>query len=81
MQGIYPQALYEFEKTIALDPSMASAHYGMGTVLMQTHSYFAAAKAFRDALALDPHHASARVRMEEAYRKAGSSAGVAEALN
>ncbi len=52
--GKYPEAKAEFEKVVALDPTMAEAHYQLGMANVNLGQLPAAAKAFEEYLKLAP---------------------------
>jgi len=56
---------------IALDPSLAEAHFELGAVLANQNQPQQAASEFERAVALDPQWAEAHYRLGQAYRQAG----------
>lgn len=56
---------------IALDPSLAEAHFELGVVLEDQGQTAQAASEFERAIAIDPQWAEAHYRLGQAYRQAG----------
>jgi tetratricopeptide (TPR) repeat protein len=56
----YAEAVAQYEKALAADPTQKTAHYNMGLSQYELKNYIAAAQAFSDALKLDSGFANAR---------------------
>jgi Flp pilus assembly protein TadD len=74
-QSLTPEtALHLLEKSIALDPSDASAHFEMGTVLDRLDRFPDAAAAFERAAQLAPSDAATHYRLARDYDRIGKPA-------
>ena len=73
MQGRWPEAAAEFERTLALDPpepQASTAYYDLGIARAQTGDFAAATAAFQRAIARDPGFLAARANLVSAYLSA-----------
>lgn len=64
--GLYDQALWDAQKSVALNSSWAKAHYRLGSALAALNQWNDAAAAFKQGLTLDPSNADLRRRLDDA---------------
>ncbi len=62
--GRWEESEASFRLALARNPKLVEARTGLGLCLAQRNDYQGAAKAFREALALDPNHQIAREKLE-----------------
>ncbi|MDW4496985.1 tetratricopeptide repeat protein [Sulfitobacter sp. D35] len=74
-RGLYGPALDDLQRTLALNPSQFNAIFGLGVMLEEFGDLRRAEQAFRQVLALHPHHQNAKTALE-----ALESRGVGRAL-
>lgn len=70
--GLYGPALDDLQRALALNPNNYDAIFGLGVMLQEFGDLERAARAFDQALALNPHHEHAKAARE---RLAGSGIG------
>ena len=73
-------ALHSAQKSVALQPTLASAHAVLAKLYMQTGQYQAAIEQCRKALAIDPKDQTAVYRLIQALRKTGQQKEIPELL-
>jgi tetratricopeptide (TPR) repeat protein len=69
-----------FERALALDPRLAEAHAGLGSVLEKRNQLAAARRELERAVQLDPKSSAAYYKLAEVYRKAGEPERARKAL-
>lgn len=81
MKGEATRARFEFQKALSLDPTMASAYYGLGVSLADSGSYVEAIHQYKQALYYNPHLFGVQAKIDQAYRKAGIATGHTQIVN
>jgi Flp pilus assembly protein TadD len=71
LPGSSERAQAAFFEAIRLDPGNASAHYGLGRVLMRRRQWKEAADVLRQAVRLEPGLARAHYALSQVYRRLG----------
>jgi tetratricopeptide (TPR) repeat protein len=73
-----PQALAEYEKAIALAPSLPMVNYRLGVLQSELHEYDKAAQSFRRELKISPDSPDANYSLGAYYLNYGSDPGAAK---
>ena len=79
--GRYNEALAEFQKAIALNPSYEKARYGIGLVYLHSGRYTDAVNAFEKLIKSDPNYKEAHHGLGLAYFKSGNDNKATAAAN
>jgi tetratricopeptide (TPR) repeat protein len=61
-----------FEKVLTLDPASADSHYFLGSFALEQHDYDKAIAEYKEALRLNPLHASAEFGLARALQRKGA---------
>ena len=68
--GDFEGSVHDIEETLKLEPRHFGALAGLGLIYLQIGKEGAALRAFKQALAIDPHIDDIRARVEELEKKA-----------
>ena len=74
MQGDYPRAAAAYESALGIDPGLAAAHHGLGTVRMLQTRFEEAIPHLERTLQLDPGRSEALLALAEAQEQVGRRA-------
>jgi tetratricopeptide (TPR) repeat protein len=73
VMGDYETSVADIERTLALEPRHFGALSGLGQIYLALKKKDAALKAFRAALAIDPHLEGVRQKVEELEKEVGGN--------
>jgi len=68
------------ERAVALDPTLAEAHFELGVLYSEQQRYSEAINALRRAVSLQPDHLKAHYRLAQLYQRTGQQALAAREL-